>query len=185
MQMTSKIKKQNLWKISSKMSTYFQDESSIEKDKKMWRIIVRRWEKARIRGYEQLHNGTHIFGVYRTDWKFTYITRKRKKKEDFWVFLKYVRKKDDKKRIVMIVDNAMIHRNKEILNWCKENYIVLVYMPPYSPDLNKIEFQWKSIKKMFWKIQWNYNNIKKAVRVTIIRVRKNMKEINLEKMIYS
>ena len=85
----------------------------------------------------------------------------------------------------MIVDNAMIHRNKEILNWCKENYIVLVYMPPYSPDLNKIEFQWKSIKKMFWKIQWNYNNIKKAVRVAIIRVRKNMKEIDLEKLIYS
>ncbi len=83
----------------------------------------------------------------------------------------------------MIVDNAMIHRNKEILKWCKENYIVLVYMPSYSPDLNKIEFQWKSIKKMFWKMQWNYNNIKTAIKIAIMRVRKNIKPINMKNLI--
>jgi len=83
----------------------------------------------------------------------------------------------------MIVDNAMIHRNKKILKWCKENYIILVYMPSYSPDLNKIEFQWKSIKKMFWKIQWNYNNIKTAIRIAIMKVRRNIKPIILEKLI--
>ena len=181
--MTSKIKKQTFERINNYLSILYQDESSIEKDKKMGRIIVNKGEKARIRGYEQLHNGTNIFGCYRTDGKFIYITRKRKKKEDFWVFIKYVRKKEEKKYILMIVDNASIHKNKEIRKWCENNNIILVYMPPYSPELNKIEFQWKSIKKMFWKIQWNYNDIRTAIRISIMKVRKKMKWSNILELI--
>ena len=46
MRKASKIKKQNLEWILDREWIYFNDESWIEKNKKVWRIICRRREKA-------------------------------------------------------------------------------------------------------------------------------------------
>ena len=33
-------------------------------------------------------------------------------------------------------------------NNARQNRIILVFLPPYSPDLNPIEYIWKSIKRI-------------------------------------
>lgn len=40
---------------------------------------------------------------------------------------------------VLIMDNASFHRSDRIDQLCREAGVVLLYLPPYSPDLNPIE----------------------------------------------
>lgn len=47
----------------------------------------------------------------------------------------------------MIVDNAKTHKAKISLEEAGKLNIDLLYLPPYSPDLNPIEFEWKDMKK--------------------------------------
>ena len=63
-------------------------------------------------------------------------------------FLKNVLKQYPKGKIVMILDNAKIHHAKLIQPFLKENRerLELVFLPPYSPKLNRIEKLWKWLK---------------------------------------
>jgi putative transposase len=56
-------------------------------------------------------------------------------------------KKNRGKRIVVILDNFSSHRSFETKKAAEDLGIVLIFLPPYPPDLNPIEFIWKSIKK--------------------------------------
>jgi len=48
---------------------------------------------------------------------------------------------------VVIWDNARAHLSRLVRRIVHRLDIVLVFLPPYSPDLNPIEFIWKNIKK--------------------------------------
>ncbi len=53
-------------------------------------------------------------------------------------------------KFVMILDNASYHRTdtvKDFVNDTKGD-IRLIFLPPYTPQLNPIEVQWRMIKKM-------------------------------------
>ena len=50
--------------------------------------------------------------------------------------------------IVVIIDNFPSHKSRLVRQKAKELDIYLVYLPPYSPNLNPIEFIWKSIKRV-------------------------------------
>ncbi|WP_459599729.1 IS630 family transposase [Dysgonomonas reticulitermitis] len=56
-------------------------------------------------------------------------------------FCKYITK-----RTVIVLDNAPIHRSKlfksEIREWQKQD-LYIFFLPPYSPELNKIEILWR------------------------------------------
>jgi hypothetical protein len=57
----------------------------------------------------------------------------------------YLKKATTKKKILMVLDNARYHHakiNKEFIEEIKSR-ITLIYLPPYSPQLNPIEFLWK------------------------------------------
>jgi transposase len=68
-------------------------------------------------------------------------------------FKKFIKKmlrnaKTDKK-ILMVLDNARFHHakiNKEFLKSVRDR-IKLLYLPPYSPDLNPIESFWKKTRR--------------------------------------
>jgi transposase len=50
---------------------------------------------------------------------------------------------------VVVLDNASIHHNidqETIDQWFLEHRMVLFYLPPYSPELNRIETLWKHAK---------------------------------------
>ena len=44
-----------------------------------------------------------------------------------------------KPRSVLVMDNATIHHSARVKRMCQEAGVLLVYLPPYSPDLNPIE----------------------------------------------
>jgi len=49
--------------------------------------------------------------------------------------------------IIVVLDNFSSHRAKVVRDAAKALEIELVYLPPYSPDLNPIEFIWKTVKR--------------------------------------
>lgn len=61
----------------------------------------------------------------------------------------------DKTTIYTIVDNATYYRNRAIKEYLKDSRIVLIFLPPYSPNLNLIERLWKFMRKKLLK-SWHY-----------------------------
>jgi len=54
---------------------------------------------------------------------------------------------DNKDKIYLILDNARYYKNKEIDVYLKTSRIKVLYLPPYSPNLNLIERLWKFMRK--------------------------------------
>jgi transposase len=48
------------------------------------------------------------------------------------------------------MDNLSAHKNHELIKHIKKCGAELLYLPPYSPDLNPIENMWSKIKQA-WK----------------------------------
>ena len=64
-------------------------------------------------------------------------------------FLNDIKTSNDTYRaIVAIIDNFSSHKSRLVRQTAKELDIYFVYLPPYSPNLNPIEFIWKSIKRV-------------------------------------
>ncbi|WP_345375351.1 IS630 family transposase, partial [Algivirga pacifica] len=53
----------------------------------------------------------------------------------------------NKNTIYIICDNARYYRSKKLIEWLKMSKIKLVFLPPYSPNLNLIERLWKYMRK--------------------------------------
>jgi len=77
-------------------------------------------------------------------------------------------------KIYVILDNARYHYSKEVREYLKETNIILVFIPPYSPNLNLIERFWKVFKKNVIYNQY-YENIK-SFRAACIRFFKNISD---------
>lgn len=54
---------------------------------------------------------------------------------------------------VLIMDNASFHRGERVQQMCDAAGVKLLYLPPYSPDLNPIE-EWFAKFKAFVKRMW-------------------------------
>lgn len=48
--------------------------------------------------------------------------------------------------MVLVMDNASIHRVEGVAELCEEFHIQLEYLPPYSPDYNPIESSFSCLK---------------------------------------
>lgn len=72
--------------------------------------------------------------------------------ETFWVFMKKLRKISchSGRRILVLADNARFHHASLHAGWrndCAERFSLL-FLPPYSPELNPIERVWKLIRRL-------------------------------------
>lgn len=47
---------------------------------------------------------------------------------------------------IVIMDNCSVHKVKDILNPIYEKGATVLFLPPYSPDLNPIELAWSKMK---------------------------------------
>ena len=57
-----------------------------------------------------------------------------------------VRKHYGDKPIAYLIDNASWHKTKKVKEYCEENNITLLFLPPYSPEYNPIERVWGFLK---------------------------------------
>jgi transposase len=49
-------------------------------------------------------------------------------------------------QLVLILDNASIHKDKRLKQLCNEAEVLLLFLPPYSLDFNPIEATFKDLK---------------------------------------
>lgn len=70
------------------------------------------------------------------------------KTEDMCEFLEDVRREcGSDLPILMVLDNCPVHHAKAVAARASELDIRLVFLPPYSPQFNPIEFIWKTLKR--------------------------------------
>lgn len=95
------------------------------------------------------HEGVKLVGFLDYETGSVYVEEHKKcDAEVFLGFLKTVLQKYPSGKIVMILDNAKIHHAKLLQDFLEENSerLELVFLPPYSPNLNKIEELWGWLK---------------------------------------
>jgi transposase len=68
-----------------------------------------------------------------------------------------------KKRQIVIMDNASIHKRKEIREAIEEAGCRLVFQPPYSPDLNPIEHFWSWLKRKIRSLKLKFDSLPDAI----------------------
>jgi transposase len=96
----------------------------------------------------------------------TIITEDNCDKEMIRQLLKQIRKDyQNKGKIYIFLDNARYSRNREVYAEAKRLNIKLIFLPPYSPNLNLIERLWKFLKNKIRKnIYYNtFAKFKKAI----------------------
>ena len=52
-----------------------------------------------------------------------------------------------KQGMVVVMDNASFHRKNRLNNIAKKHEVRIIFLPPYSPELNPIEHFWNWLKK--------------------------------------
>jgi len=68
------------------------------------------------------------------------------------LFEKIEAKNQDMEKIYVVLDNARYYKNKRVPEYLQTSKIELIFLPPYSPNLNLIERLWKFMKK---KVMYN------------------------------
>lgn len=118
-----------------------------------YQAIQRSWF---LRGKQRLiptygqHRGAKLLGTLNYETGEIFVSEaERYDAEVFLEFLKIVLKNHPTGKIVMILDNARIHHAKLIQPFLEENQdrFQLVFLPPYSPELNLVEGLWKWMKE--------------------------------------
>ena len=95
------------------------------------------------------HEGVKLVGCLDYETGRVYVEEHKKyDAEIFLHFLKNVLEQYPDGKTVMILDNARIHHAKLLQGFLEENRerLELVFLPPYSPNLNKIEELWGWMK---------------------------------------
>ena len=57
---------------------------------------------------------------------------------------------------VIVMDNASFHRKKKLNALARKAHRSLLFLPPYSPELNPIEHFWSWLKRSLQKLLPNY-----------------------------
>lgn len=93
------------------------------------------------------HYQANTFGFYAPTGRSVIGFKENSRKESVCEFLEEVRANNHDERILLILDNFSAHRAGKTLEKAEELDMLLVYLPPYSPDLNPIEQIWRGLKR--------------------------------------
>ena len=96
----------------------------------------------------------NVLGALRHDGQPTWITQQRPTtRDDVIAFFEQIAVLPHNVPRIVLIDNAGIHKgaimDKKRRQWAKHG-LHLYYLPPYSPELNRIEILWKHAKH-FWR----------------------------------
>jgi transposase len=71
--------------------------------------------------------------------------------------------KEVKAGSVIVLDNATFHKKSVLHGLACQNKCLVLFLPPYSPDLNPIEKKWAWLKKRLRKILRDYQSLEDAL----------------------
>ena len=77
----------------------------------------------------------------------------------------------------VMIDNAPQHTSRlfksHLVTWA-ERGLHIKYLPPYSPELNKIEILWQFItyQSLKYQLRWTINDLKNSIEDSIIGIAK-------------
>ena len=81
--------------------------------------------------------------------------------------------------LYVILDNARYHFSEEVLEYINNSRVQLIFLPPYSPELNLIERLWRVFKKnvLHNKFYPTFDEFKQGCMVFFANQNKNQEEI--------
>ena len=97
------------------------------------------------------------FGALTSNHRFYYDFYETQNSLTFRSFLRnFIKTLSRKKKYVFILDNAGFHKTQAVLKLLNEysHFIKVEFLPPYSPELNPIETNWKVTKNAVTKSQY-------------------------------
>lgn len=112
----------------------------------------------------------HVFGAISSKRRFVKLSEKINSKK-FLAFVKRLKK--NVRRLCIVTDNGRWHLTKEVMSFVKEKNIVMVRIPPYSPEVNPIEQYWKNNKsylatKAYFDKRGLVREVRRALRKDIL-----------------
>jgi putative transposase len=95
--------------------------------------------------------------------------------ENVCEFLEKIVEENKGKIIILILDNSKTHHAIKTVTRAKELGIILVFLPPYSPDLNPVEYVWKTIKReVSVKVIQSKEHLRIIIKNEFIKVEKSL-----------
>ena len=78
-----------------------------------------------------------------------YMVHPKKNSQQFCQFLWQLLEANSERRLVLVIDNASYHRTKAIRQLLDDHsdHVFVIWLPPYSPELNLIEGLWGYLKR--------------------------------------
>ena len=73
-------------------------------------------------------------------------------------------KKDVSKGSVIILDNATFHKKSVLPDLARKYNCEVLFLPPYSPDLNPIEKKWAWLKQKLRSILFKFDSFDIALQ---------------------
>jgi transposase len=128
----------------------FVDESEVHLNPPLTKVWARRGEPARVPAAGD-DKKRAVFGGwnYRSE-QFAWRISEHKNSEAFLEFLaQLLANRPKRRRLVLVMDNAGYHRAKKVQRFLLEQQGRLepFWLPPYSPELNLIEYAWGYLKE--------------------------------------
>jgi transposase len=74
-------------------------------------------------------------------------------KDKFCDYLKDLRERIGKRSAAIALDNLRVHHSKQVVEVARQLDFDLIFTPPYSPNLNSIEFVFSKVKNIFRRLK--------------------------------
>ena len=141
------------------------------------------WMKRGCDAERVIRPSSQRFNVIAAQWNkeaYFMIKSKTTNEDQFWYFLKQIdielrlrlAKPTYERRMVVMIDNASIHKTKEVKLLAKKLRWVVFTIPPYSPELNQIEHTFGLLKPKISIRNMNGKELKQIVVEEIRRLHK-------------
>jgi len=89
----------------------------------------------------------NTFGFYPVNGRSVLGFKENSRKESVCEFLGAIRERNPGKAIIVVLDNFSSHASGKTREYARSLGIRLVFLPPYSPDLNPIEQIWRCVRR--------------------------------------
>lgn len=110
-----------------------------------------------------------IFGFMSLNGRDVAMVSDRAKSGDMERFIQLVRDKNGPTPIIAVMDNARIHMAGSVSESASNLGMDRTFLPPYSPDLNPIEYGWKDAKRELSSIL-DFDTMIDASEATVLRL---------------